>query len=275
MQKWQARIAPSLGDGFAGTPNKVWGTKDYTSDKTPTVFMGLYGLPDFYALWRHRGPKAILWCGSDVTHFDNGYWLDEKGTIRLDVKPLAKWISKNCDSYVENIREYEILSSLGIESKIIPSFLGDVKKYNLSYQWSARPKLYTSVSGNDFNLYGWNKIPDIAKANLDVEFHLFGNTVKWETDAPNVFVHGRLPQEEMNAMIKDMQGALRLTEMDGFSEILAKSILWGQWPVSLIHYAHMLSVDDINTLKLRKEANIEGRAHYLAELNKYPWNSKQ
>ena len=55
-------------------------------------------------------------------------------------------------------------------------------------------------------------------------------------------MHGRVAQEVMNEEIKEMQGALRLTEMDGFSEILAKSILWGQWPVSLIKYSHILNI---------------------------------
>ena len=82
MQKiWQCRIAPSLGGGFAGTPNKNWGTCDYKDNKTPTIFFGLYGLPDFYALWRHKGRRAILWAGSDIIHFLNGYWLERKGAI--------------------------------------------------------------------------------------------------------------------------------------------------------------------------------------------------
>ena len=124
MQKWQHRIAPSLGDGFAGTPAIAWGTKEYINQEEPAVFMGLYGLPDFYTLWRHKGRKAIFWCGSDIRHFINGYWLSEKGDIRLSPRPLAEWIQRNCESYVENGVEYDALKKWGIESKIVPSFLG-------------------------------------------------------------------------------------------------------------------------------------------------------
>ena len=31
--KWTCRVAPSLGGGFAGTPNEVWGTEEWKEDK--------------------------------------------------------------------------------------------------------------------------------------------------------------------------------------------------------------------------------------------------
>lgn len=270
MQRWQARIAPSLGDGFAGTPNEVWGTKKYKNDTDSTVFFGLYGLPDFYALWRHKGEKAILWAGSDIQHFVKGYWLDAEGKIRLNPEPLAAWIQNNCTSYVENETERSVLLSAGITSTVIPSFLGNVDDYPLLFKPTKKIRLYTSVSGNDFKLYGWDEIEDLSDDYPDVEFHLYGNTEPWYTDKPNIFVHGRVSQEEMNREIKEMTGALRLTHHDGMSEILVKSILWGQWPVSPhIYYPHIAgSIKDI----LRVEGpNVRGRNYYLSVLNKYPW----
>lgn len=270
---WQARIAPSLGDGFAGTPNKVWGTKKYKNDTDSTVFFGLYGLPDFYALWRHKGPKYILWAGSDITHFKHGYWLDTEGKVRLDPKPLALWISENCESYVENEVEYLELLKFGIKSTVVPSFLGNVKDYPLLFKPTKKTRLYTSVSGNDFELYGWDKIEDLSDDYPHVEFHLYGNTEPWYTDKPNIFVHGRVSQEEMNREIKEMTGALRLTEFDGASEILIKSVLWGQWPVSpFIPYPHIST--EIKDVIGKDEPNVEGRNHYLRVLNAYPWNVK-
>lgn len=268
---FQCRTAPSLGSGFAGTPAKVWGTTEYKNDTDPTVFFGLYGLPDFYALWRHKGPKYILWAGTDITHFRKGYWLDDRGIIRLDPPPLARWIADNCHSYVENTVEEEELKSFGITSTVVPSFLGDVAKFKLSWKSSPTTKLYTSVSGDDFSLYGWDKIEFLSDDYPEVEFHLFGNNQPWYTDRPNIFVHGRVTQAEMDKEIKKMTGALRLTEHDGFSEIIAKSVLWGQWPVSpYIEYPHVaMSVDEI--LK-KTEANIAGRDYYLKNLNAYPWN---
>lgn len=267
-------MAPSLG-ALEDTPEKVWGTPEYEGDKdAPTVFFGLYGLPDFYTLWRHKGKKWVFWAGTDITHFKNGYWLDEKGSIRVTPLPLALWINKECESWVENEVERIALEAIGIDAKVCPSFLGHMQKFAVSYQPSEKPKLYTSVSGDNFELYGWDKIPELARANPDIEFHCYGNT----TEPPfqlayrtNIHLHGRVPKEQMNREIKKMQGALRLTEFDGFSEILAKSVLWAQWPVSLIEYPHMLKVSEIGKLKSLRQPNYAGRHHYLNKINKFPW----
>ena len=269
---WQCRYAPSLG-ALEDTPENVWSTREYENLHNPTVFFGLYGLPDFYTLWRHVGRKAILWAGTDIKHFENGYWLDTEGSIRMSPAPLARWIKENCESYVENHVEREALEKFGIQSKVVPSFLGNVNDYKISYKWSERPKLYTSVSGNNFEQYGWHKIYRLAEENPEIDFFLYGNSLPFPDHAlTNIFVRGRIPKEDMNEEIKDMQGALRLTEFDGFSEIIAKSLLWGQWPVSLIEYPHTLRLEQIVEIKEKKNPNTEGRDYYISVLNKYPWN---
>lgn len=270
QKKWQCRIAPSLGSGFAGTPNRVWGTDEYTDDVRPTVFFGLYGMPDFFALWRHKGPKYILWAGSDIEHFRKGYWLDKNGDIPMYAPPLAKWINLNCESWVENTVERDILRIHGIEAQICQSFLGNKEEYKESF--TKGNKVYASVSGDDFRLYGWDDIERIAELNRNVEFHLYGNKKKWKTEQKNVIVHGRVSQEVMNKETMKMQGALRPLERDGFSEILAKSILWGQWPVSRIRYLFMLPMEQIQMITKKEKPNIEGREYYLKTLNKYPWS---
>lgn len=267
----QCRIAPSLG-AFEHTPDEIWGTTPYVSEEEPTVFFGLYGLNDFHALWRHKGKKWILWAGSDIRHFVNGYWLDEKGEIRFDPKPMAEWIQKNCESYVENEIEQEELAKMGVYAKVVPSFLGYPDEYPVSYTYKERPSLYASVSGNDFSLYGWHLIEGIAPLFPGVDFHLYGNSIPWETNNKNVIVHGRVPAEEMNREIQTMQGGIRPVMFDGFSEILAKSLLWGQWPVSFIRYPHVIDLDEIGDLLEKKEPNTEGRAYYVKHLNQYPWN---
>ena len=266
----QCRIAPSLGGGFAGTPNEAWGTTDYVNDTDPAVFFGLYGLPDFYALWRHKGKKYILWAGTDILHFKNGYWLDTEGKIRMSRNPLTTWINENCESYVENQQEALVLKTCSLDVKgVVPSFLGDVNDYELCYN-STKQQYYTSVSGDDFETYGWDKIPALAQRHPEAEFHLYGNTVQaWQEDTfDNVIHHGRVPQEQMDAETKQMTGALRLTTHDGFSEILAKSLLWGQYPVSpFIDYPHI----DKEIKPLREKPNTQGRDWLLSVVNKYPW----
>jgi len=270
-KNWQCRWSPTLGD-LEDTHQNVWGTKDYENDNEPTVFFGLYGIPDFYALWRHKGERHILWAGSDITHFKNGYWLEDGGSIRISPKPLATWINKHCTSWVENRVEYNALKSLGIESKIQPSFLGDVNNFQVNFK-NDKVRLYSSVSGDNFQLYGWDKINDLAKKYPEIEFHLYGNTKEWKGDK-NVIIHGRVPKEQMNEEIKEMTGAIRMTEFDGCSEIIVKSILMGQYPVSLISYPYVFSPEEIGILKTIEKPNLEGRKHYLRELNNYHWAKK-
>lgn len=269
MNQWQCKVSPTLGD-FEDTQNNTWGTRDYKLNDLPTVFMGAYSFKDYLEVWNHKGRKAILWCGSDIQRFLKGYWLDEEGKMTVRAFDLAPWIDTYCENYVENEVEKNALASVGIRSKVIPSFLGDVNKFDVSFK--PGNKLYTSVSGNDFKVYGWDKIPDLAFSNPNIEFHLYGNTEPFQfMSLGNVFAHGRVPKEQMNKEIKEMQGALRLTEFDGFSEILAKSVLMGQWPVSLIEYPHMLKLNEIGEILNKTEPNLEGREYYLKTLNKYPW----
>lgn len=278
MQKeinWQCRYAPSLGE-LESTHQEAWGTSTYEDPNEPVVFFGLYGLPDFYTLWRHQGRKAILWAGSDIRHFINGYWLDEGGSIRIDPQPLAEWIDKNCDNYVENGVEHEALAVLGIDSKIVPSFMGNVKDYEVSYVHEERPAVYASVSGENFDLYGWEQIEQIAD-KCDVDFYLYGSDT-WTSKHNNVFSRGRVPKEVMNEEIKNMQCGLRLNEFDGFSEILAKSVLWGQHPISRIAYPHVESfttsdelIKKLNELKGKTEPNLKAREWFINNLNAYPW----
>lgn len=305
--KWFCRYAPSLGP-LEGTPKQVWGTEEYASvevsgiiniqspairawieDNIPgfldpkdsnVVFFGLYGLPDFYTLWRHRGRKCILWAGTDIIHFKNGYWLEEGGSIRIGRKALATWINKHCESYVENEVEAEALQRMGIEPKIVPSFMGDVNDFPLSYKPSEKIRLYTSVSGDNFEQYGWDKIIKLAFENPEIEFHFYGNTKPFRIHSiddkhpENVIMHGRISKEQMNEEIKQMTGAIRMTEFDGFSEIIAKSLLWGQWPISLIHYPHTLSPDQLNVFQFQVQPNHAGREWLLSVVNKYPWNTR-
>lgn len=269
--QWQCRVAPSLGD-LESTHTKTWGTDEYTDDQRPTVFFGLYGLPDFYALWRHKGERHILFAGSDITHFKNGYWLEEGGSICVTHEPFARWINKHCTIWCENEVEAKVLAECGIYAKVQPSFLGNIDQFPIS--WKPGNKVYASVSGNNFELYGWNKINILAKEYPDLEFHLYGNTIPWKATSENVIIHGRIPKEKMNAEIMDMQAGLRMVEFDGASEVLMKSILMGQWPVSLISYPHILKPEQLSEIVHKTEPNIEGREYYRKILNNFPWNSR-
>lgn len=294
--KWQCRIAPSLGGGFDGTPNETWGTKDYENQDDPTVFFGLYGLPDFYTLWRHGGEKHILWAGSDILHFRKGYWLDGKGDIAFPFQGnnektpdfLAKWINANCTNWVENEAEAWQLKDCGIEvDHIQPSFLGNIKNYKVEF--IPGNKVYVSANEGGQMEYGWSIVQAIACELPQIEFHLYGAT--WQQQPlENVIVHGRVSKREMNEEIKKMQCGLRLNKHDGFSEITAKSVLWGQYPITYLYHPKIDQyVKDscgqpycmrgmnrliklLKKLPKRKKPNLEARDYYMKHINQYPWN---
>lgn len=280
QEQYYCRWSPTLGE-LEATHQEIWGTLPYepTTDlQKPTIFFGVYGLPDFMALRNHRGKRYVLWAGSDIRHFLDGYWIDAHGHNRIPPEVLAPWLDKHCEHYVENQVERSALLAVGIRSQIVPSFLGDISTYPQSYQHSERPKLYTSVSGDDFELYGWDKLPALAMAYPGIEFHLYGNITlpPFAKDGHyNLIFHGRVTKQAMNEQIKDMQGALRLTEFDGFSEILAKSVLMGQWPVSLIEYPHILKLYQIRELPDLCAPNKAGREFYQRALNNFPWNKNK
>lgn len=271
---FKIRISPTLGGGFAGTPQEVWGVETYNPEtdlNEPTVFFGCYGLPDLYTIWRHKGKKYIVWCGSDIRNFTNGYWLDVKGYTRANPDRLAGWIQTQCENYVENTVERDALLRYGIIAKVVPSFLGDIKKYKVTYKYSTKPKVYTSVSGDDFDLYGWHEIGNLARKNPNVTFYLYGNSIPWYSNLKNIIVRGRVSQEVFDEETSKMQGALRLTRFDGMSEILVKSILWGQYPISPhIDYPHIQK-----GFKFPRKPNLEGRKYYKKVLNEYPFNENK
>lgn len=267
------RVAPSLGGGFERSFQEAWNLETYnpeTDKDKDCVFAGCYGLPDFMAIRQHEGKKFCWWAGSDIRHLQGGYWLDEKGYIRLPSNNIAKYLDKYCENWCENEAERKALEWMGIHAKVCPSFLGDVNKFEVTYKHSERPKLYASVSGDEFGTYGWPKILELAVGHPDFEFHLYGNEREFE-GSKNVFVHGRVPIDQMNKETAEMQGCIRLLPLEGFSEILCKSLLMGQYPISEIPYFGCLTVDDIDKLKYLLEPNIAGREHFIKILNKYPW----
>lgn len=279
----KCRWSPTLGR-LESTHELIWGTETYnpeTDRDEPCVFFGVYGLPDFYTLWRHRGKRYILWAGTDIIHLENGYWLDAEGSIQIDNKAMALWINTYCENWCEDEAEYHRLLKLGIECKICPSFLGDVNKFEVTYRHSNRPKVYLSVSGDNFEQYDWPIIERIAN-KCHVEFYLYGNIQPWKTKYKNVHVMGRVPSEQMNDEIKQMQCGLRPLKFDGFSEVLGKAVLMGQYPISRIRHPFIAyyETDDeliyeLNTLRERTKPNVKARAYYLKEFNQFPWNEKK
>ena len=291
------RWAPSLG-ALEGTHQEVWGTLDYNRKehkKNPTVFFGLYDLRDYIALWRHSGPKWILWAGSDLRNLSQGFafndgklkWLSVL-TRGLLIKVVIRWI-KRADNYVENQWEADILKGFGVESKIVPSFLGNIDNFPVFYKKAEMPIVYISVADGREEEYGFTYLLNVAEKVPECKFYIYGGE-KYEMErhandfgfsGSNVYIVGRVPKEKMNEDIKHFHCGLRLNETDGFSEVTAKSILMGQYPITRLENTlipHFENMDELisllKSLVEMKTYNEKGRNYYLKALNNYPWNVK-
>ena len=280
--KW----AESLGS-LENTHQEVWGTKDYVYDEDkerPTVFMGLYDLRDYIALMRHKGTKYILWCGSDIVNLTNGFvfndgklkWLSKifKGMPRL-----LYFLREGIEHYVENQKEQEMLKELGIDSHVVPSFLGKFEDFPVCYKQADRPNVFVSGHSNRQNEYGFDFIERITGITPKVNFHLYG--ADWDTDKKNIICHGRVSKEQFNQEIREYQAGLRMNEYDGFSEITAKSLLMGQYPITKLKYEMIPNYETedelvalLNSLSGMNEPNTATREFYIIKFNNYPWNVK-
>jgi len=301
------RVAPSLG-ALEGDPNEVWGTEPYSFKHRhePTVFFGLYDLRDYLALWLHKGKKWVLWAGSDIRNLRMGFVAND-GKLKWLSQLLGSnnWvfpILKTAEHWVEDEAEAWQLKDVGVKvAGIAPSFMGDIKKYRVCFK--PGNKVWASANRGREAEYGWGIILHIAWALPEIEFHLYGSTwpemqsypakqgLTFRQYAPNVFIHGRVPKEKMNQQIKKMQCGLRLNKHDGFSEVTAKAILWGQYPITYLYYPqvtqyaadnHGLTDTFANLRRLwsllsripkQKHPNSKAVIYYRKHLNRYPWNT--
>jgi hypothetical protein len=309
----QCKYSKSLGGGFDGEPNIVWGTIGYEDPRKPTVFCGMYDLRDFFWLWLHRGKAWVFWCGSDIRNFRSNFIFNDGkllglsqlfASFNLNFKDwLIKKVLSKAEHWCENEAEAWQLRDCGLKvSGICPSFFGDFRKYKVSFK--PGNKVYLSANPGRELEYGWGVIWDLAPHLPEIEFHLFGSEwreafkslkmqgISLADFRPNITIHGKIPIKKMNRLVKGMQCGLRLNKHDGFSEITAKSVLWGQYPITYLYFPHVdqFTADDlglVNTSKnlqklvklleqipQKKKPNLKGRNYYLKSLNKFPWNEK-
>lgn len=275
----QCRVAPSLGD-LEGHPNDVWRTTDYVFLKEPTVFFGLYDLRDYVALARHEGKAWVLWAGSDLRNLDQGFIFNDGKLRSLSRLLRGNWwilpILQKAEHWVENDWERSVLEKYNIRATVCPSFMGNMDDYEMSF--TPGNKVYLS-SGNQRQLeYGFGIVEYIAPLVPEVEFHLYG--APWDSQCENIIVHGRVEKEIMNEEIRHMQSGIRLNSTDGFSEVTAKSVLWGQWPISWLYTPHVTHapntaalINELRAIPTKEKTNTVAREYYRKTLNRYPWNS--
>lgn len=290
---FQCRWSQSLGalDGdheYNGTKahTLAWGTKDYIDPYSPCVFMGLYDFRDYIALYRHKGKAWILWCGSDLENLLSGFAFNDgklKWMSIITAGLFTFWIKrqlKKAEHWVEDKDEYDKLLKFGFESNIGPSFLGNIKSYTAErklYKHSYKPKVYIVLPKGREVEYGLYTLVRLAQVLTSHTFHVYGTDLR--IDLSNVVVHGRVPKEQFNHEITDYQCGLRLNEHDGFSEVTAKSVLMGQYPITKLEYPLIPNFNDfselvslVDSLREMTQPNYQARSYYIKALNNFPWN---
>ena len=236
-----------------------WGiTKLYKK----ALFFGVYHIGDYIRVFVHRGPKTIFWCGGDIVNlYESGFSINK-------IQRLFKGVKHVC----ENEAEQEVLfSRFRIVAKVHPMFFGQPDDYKISFKSNKEPHVFMCSRTNREIEYGLNHVFFAAKNLPHITFHIYGAQQSFMFK--NLIYHGEVSEKQFDEEIKNYQCGLRLNLMDGFSEVTAKSILMGQYPITIIPYSgidraenpsHLLKL--LDGLKLKREPNYKGRDLWLKKL---------
>ena len=275
--------------GFREKAEKIWKLERYRFPQDifkPVVFFGCYHIGDYFHYFVNRGKKTIVWAGSDILALK---------------RSKIPWhlLFKNAKHYCENEVEQKGLASKGISAEIKPSFLEDVNDFPVCFKPAERPQVFLSGHPEREREYGFGLVLELAHRLPDIDFHIYG--VKWTNELimpyidsvdintwvkykekrvklKNVIYHGRVSPEQFNEEIRNYHCGLRLNKHDGFSEIIAKSVLMGQYPISRIKYPYIDNYETeeelitlLKELKNKKEPNLSTRQFWQIIVNNYPW----
>jgi len=258
---------------FAKKAAETWGLKPWDGEKDPddVLFFGMYSQNDYDILRNaevnKKTKKYIFWCGSDIIQMLQSW--DRQRVIKM---------YPDIQHYTETEQEGKELRKVAKNVIVAPSFLEPVEKFKVCFKPSKTPHIYLSGHQNREEEYGFDLCKEIAEEHPEFIFHFYGVEGR---NTNNVFYHGWVDNNQFNEEIKEFQCGLRCNAHDGFSEIIVKSALMGQYPISLLPYRGVLQFKDKETLveQLKKvaqqtEPNLKAREYWLPRLNSYPWMEK-
>ena len=273
---------------FRDKAERTWKIERYNFKRDifkPIVFFGMYHIGDYKNYLLHRGERIVFWAGGDINNlkrkwaFSDGkhLWLSEL----FSFIPWH-WIFKifKAEHYVENELEQQELKSLGIRSTIRPSFLENIEDFPVCFKPTDKPQVFLSARFGKEEEYGFGLIARLAEKVPEITFHLYGadKRIIRQVSPKNVVYHGEVPEEQFNREIRDYHSGLRTNEHDGFSEIIAKSVLMGQYPISRLKYPMIDSykteeelIELLKKLKDKTGPNHLARNYWQKNLNYYPW----
>ncbi len=264
---------------FKPKVEKVWGIKEWDGIDDPDqdlIFFGLYHDRDYEVFQNFKGNRFVFWCGGDILRLADDY---ERRRV-LKICPATH--------YCETEKEAELLKKIGIDSQIVPSFLGLIKDYPISFTPPADGKWKVWMCGHPHREkeYGFDQARELAKVFPDVEFHLYGLTDDYDGRIraeflQNIIYHGQVPEKQLDEEIKNYHCGFRPNENDGVSEVIIKSILLGQFPISRLPYEGVWQYNSfqeltelINKLKQQTQPNTI-RELWTKKINNFPWCRKE
>lgn len=240
----------------------------------PVVFFGMYHIGDYLRFLWHRGEKTVYWLGGDI--------------INLSKTRALVFRFIKARHLCENEPQRKRLEDCGIEAEVRPVIFDD-PDIGVSFKPSKNPHVYLNAHPDSKQAYGVDIVEVIAHKLPEFTFHIYGIKKGFHqawydngrlmnrdyVSQPNVIYHGLVSNEQFNQEIRNYQAGLRLNEYDGFSEILAKSVLMGQYPISRIKYPHIenyTSTEDLihklQLIKNKLKPNHEAREYWMKQLCK-------
>jgi hypothetical protein len=252
---------------------RTWGMEEWKGLKDgDVVFFGLYNDRDFAVFDLFKGNKSVFWCGSDIMFALRDY--ERRRVLK----------NNPCKHYCENELEANELRSIGLDPIIVPSFLDDVSKYDITFTQSKEPHIFLSGHDNREEEYGVGIVERIASKVPFATFHIYGvnkDSTCFTGNNPNVIYHGRVPEAQFDEEIKGYQCGLRTNTHDGFSEITCKNLLHGGYPITRIPYEGIWNYTNeaelialIEKLRDVETPNTEARNLYLNKINKFDFLCK-
>ena len=227
---------------------------------TPAVFFGMYHIMDVLRLVWHKN-SIVVWCGSDIVNMQKNSFL------------LGIVLGCNERHICENEIERKALEKLGIHAEIKPQLFDVVQATTAFPLNDGKVHAYLCAHEGRELEYGVWEIEDVAAQVPHVEFHIYG--IQGKSKHQNVRYYGKVSQKQFLDDTKNYHVAIRLNAFDGFSEILARSALFGQYQISRILYPHMYFAPTkeivkscLQELSNVREPNYAGRNYWSEELNK-------
>lgn len=219
----------------------------------PIIFFGVYNLIDFLKLFFHRGKRIVFWCGSDLR--DLNWW---KKILIKNMK--ARHVCETMDG------ELDVLLSLRKVVEVLPQFFGDIGEFQPCFKPSKTPHVFMNCHVGREKEYGLSTVQLIAEELPEFTFHVYG--IPFFDSAftfffqKNIVFHGKVSEKQFNEEIRYYQAGLRLNKFDGNSDIVMKSVLLGQYPITYLNYDQIDSaksaedlIEKLRELKKKKAAN--------------------